>query len=285
MNNNENNTDQIINDLCDWIEANGLNIKSNSKLKLIKSTKEEEGRCVKAVEDLGYDQVLVEMPNNFVVNYRFAFNVADIVHFFKWHSTQTQSHHRFNRLDAIYFFLMIQRLDKQANMNKFAESMPTSYDTPEYFDQCVLDSMPHISLRTTVTKRLDRFKRKYELIVNLLDQFCFSTHDDSMPMLMMRLLRDHISYDLYKWAFCSVNSRCFHLEESDVCSREEIELAESLFGKLASDEYHHHNYHIMETSNDPFDTYMRMKEREDEIKNNLCCLVPFLDFLYHSYRP
>ena len=64
--------DPQIKSLTDWMLRNKLDIETKHSLKLIKSKHEFEGRCVIATENLEPNTTLIEIPVEFMINYRFS---------------------------------------------------------------------------------------------------------------------------------------------------------------------------------------------------------------------
>lgn len=258
--------DEIINNLTEWMIQNNFDFESYPYLKLKKSDNLYEGRCIISLKDVQPGTNLVEFGENFLINYRHALKKKDLVDFFEWYSGQN-SHLKLNRLDSLYLFLIFSKFDKFSWANMFTESMPVDYDTPEYFQLELIESLPNC-FKIEINKRLEKFNSRFNFIKSLLESY--PNHDNSV----IQKLRENFNYNSYRWAFCSVNSRCFHINEDELSTKEEIELANRLFGDLQTD------FNNIDT----LEEYTSVEEVRDYVRNNQCCLIPYLDFLNHSFE-
>ena len=93
---------------------------------------------------------------------------------------------------------------------------------------------------------------------------------------LFRTVVDEFNEDTFRWVFNSVNSRCFHLNEMDLCSASELALSNRLFGRLSKKKVERI------TSYKDFERHL---DNEEEYNNNLCCLIPYVDMLNHSLKP
>lgn len=267
--------DPQIKSLTDWMLRNKLDIETKHSLKLIKSKHEFEGRCVIATENLEPNTTLIEIPVEFMINYRFSLKDEYLVQFFEWCLKEKSI--KFTRLESIYFVLIIQTVQQDSFLNDFIKSMPTSYDTPEYYDQRLIQTLP-IDLKTAVLKRLDIFEAKFKLYSDLIKQY-----SDQLTNLneSIKTLLDNFNYSTFKWIFCSVNSRCFHIDEETICSQQEIQTATKLFGNLKQISKQQKKL-LGNIKN--FEDYEKSIELEQTFNNNQCCLIPYIDFLNHSFK-
>lgn len=277
------NLDKVISNLCNWFKDNDYDIEFNSPLKLIVSENPNEGRCVIASRNIKSNQNLLEFKLKFLINYRFALKEPELLNFFKWSNENYKKSikknaettiYRLSRLDALYIYLISQKLNQESSLHKFINSIPVSYDTPEYFDTEIIECLPQ-HLKIDVVKRLDKLKSKFKFISDSLNEY--SNGLDLNENKTIDLLAKNFNFELFKWIFCSVNSRCFHSKEKELLDQEEIELANKIFGKL-------HNKSELKSC-DNLGDYEKQFEYNEEIRNNLCCLIPYLDFLNHSFSP
>ena len=169
---------------------------------------------------------------------------------------------------------MIKRRDDHPHkrLGAFVATMPLAYDTPEYFDEHLIDLMPDY-LRHTMRARVDKLRAKFARLSGLLESFATSGRHCEQNNKAIDVIRRHFSWDALRWAFCSTNSRCFHMSEADLCPNgERIEQIERLFA----------------ASNPKplalMSSYEERKEAQDEVRNSLCCLIPLVDFLNHSFE-
>jgi hypothetical protein len=267
-----NSFESLVDNLCDWMNEKGLDVKSNEYLKLIVSKNKSEGRCVLAKRDIQADQTIIDIPNQLLINYRFAFENAELLELFEW--SYSNYERKLTRLEAMYLYLIVQRFDEQSPLNKFVNSMPQSYDTPEYFNLDIVNCLPFY-LKHDILARLANLKSNYEFLENLIKTF-YESKENKESYTAIKVLVENFNYDSFIWIFCSVNSRCFHIEESEICNENEIKQAQKLFKEFTVDS---------QLKFESFNQYVRHAEINKEITNNLCCLIPFLDFLNHSFKP
>jgi hypothetical protein len=275
----EKDTDKKVQELCEWMKDNSFDIESNQNLKLVNSANKFEGRCVLARREIKTDTPLVEIPLKFLINYKHALSNPDLVDFFEWyHSSDLlldNLENKLTRLDALYFILIITKFETGSFLEKFVNSMPVVYDTPEYFPQDLINALP-CYLKYDIQLRLSKFKSKFNFISKLLVEYLSVNKSNTS----IQILCDHFKYEEFRWAFCSVNSRCFHMEEADVCDESEIALARKYFGKLA-EKYESDSFFFNCESLEDFN--FRCKTKTITM-NSLCCIVPYLDFLNHSFE-
>jgi len=130
-------------------------------------------------------------------------------------------------------------------------------------------------LKHDILARLANLKSNFEFLGNLIKSF-YESKENKKDYATVKVLAQNFNYDSFIWIFCSVNSRCFHIEEAEICNENEIKQAQKLFK-----EFNVENQLKFESYNQ----YVRNVEINKEITNNLCCLIPFLDFLNHSFKP
>lgn len=218
-----------IKELCEWLNENGFDILTDANLKIETSLDPSEGRCLISTKEIAPNSPLIKIPAKFLVNYRCALANPKLSAFFKWYSDNKAkaielSRVKLTRLDAILLLLVCSKLDASSFFHKFVNTMPTSYDTPEYFHPELIQLLP-FHLKVTVEERLREFNAKFEAISTILRMYAHETKESL-------LLETEFTRDNYKWAFCSINSRCFHMKEEELCTREEIELGNRYFGSL-----------------------------------------------------
>jgi hypothetical protein len=286
----ETETDFIVRELCDWLKENDFDIESNKNLKLINSENKCEGRCVLAERNTEFNTRLVEIPFKFMINYRYSFKDQNLLNFFEWYYDKLISNQendvkvKLTRLDALYFILIISKYDTSSFLNKFVKSMPILYNTPEYFSEDLVDQLPDY-LKSDILARLNRLKAKFSAIKNLLDDyhstFYIDTKRKCLNYTTIIILIDNFTYENFKWAFCATNSRCFHVEEADLCDVNELKVANKYFEHLATN-YEDEDCYFDNCSN--LKDFNLRSEFKTHTLNSLCCVVPYLDFLNHSYQ-
>lgn len=212
-----------VSNLSNWMRQNGLEENHISSIDVQVSNVSSEGRCLMANRRFSVGSPLIQIPNKFLINYRFALADSKLNSFFQWYSsTQIDKPRRLTRYDALLLLLINSRLNPHSSefMGKFAATLPSDFDTPEYFDPELVELLPkHVKFE--VKSRLSELRDKYE---SLLKQF--ERYADLFEM-------GKFTWDLFKWAFCSMNSRVFYMDEKEVCKSDEIELGREYFGDLA----------------------------------------------------
>lgn len=261
-----NDTDLIVRELHEWLSENEFT--SGQILSLVNSENQFEGRCVLARRHMTAESTLTEMPVKLLFNYRQALQHHDLLAFFDWYSQlDLDQTSRLTRLDALYLLIIINRYSK-SSMSSFVHSMPIKYDTPEYFDSSLVDSLPD-SIRIDIQQRLDLFDKKYVFLRGLIDRYVAERGP-------FDVLDKNFNKESYRWAFASVNTRCFSIDENDICSRDELSLANKYFGSLSISDTLDECNSLSELD--------RVLESRTFTSNNQCCIVPYLDFLNHSYE-
>lgn len=249
------NIQDIISNLYLWMNDKNFNIETNSFFELINSPNPFEGRCVVASDNIKHDQIIAEIPIDFLINYRFALKKIELKKFFEWCCEKKQ---QLSRLDALYLFLIDEIINSNSEYHSFVISMPNSYDSPEYFDDNVVECLPFY-LKEIVTSRRETLRRKFQRLKEFLGDFCNETNT-------LIYLNEKLSFELFRWAFCSVNTRCFHFDEENIDDLD-LNYVNKLFGSL--------NRNLDKNTH---------KDQVYEVNNSLCCLIPCLDFMNHSYN-
>jgi hypothetical protein len=214
-----------------WMKTNDFKIENEASLMLIQSTNDCEGRCVIATKDFEPGELIAQIQFKHLVNYRFFLKHSDLVEFVEW-TIENKKAFRFSRLDALYLYLIIQKYNSNSELNGFVKSMPNSYDTPEYFDSKLIEILPD-HLKLDIVNRLNKFQKKFNTIFDLLKEF-ESFKGAQQLSEQLKILIKEFTYENFKWAFDSVNTRCFHLAESELANEQELTLANKLFGQLNS---------------------------------------------------
>lgn len=152
--------------------------------------------------------------------------------------------------------------------------MPRTYDTPEYFSETIIELLPS-NFKADALKRIKKLQRKYSALKSLLSQYALAKNNNITGLL--RTVVDEFNENNFTWAFNSVNSRCFHMSETSLCSSAaELDTSNRLFGALTKKKL----ANVMS-----FRDFERSVDYEEEYNNNLCCLMPYVDMLNHSLNP
>jgi hypothetical protein len=250
---------EVIKNLCKWLKTESFN---DSSLKLFESTNPNEGRCVLAAKTFQENDVILKVPLKFLINYTSSLDILDLKQFFEWCFNLTTQHYQLTRIDALYLYLLYEYNDSKSHLNAFISSFPKEYDTPENFDTAIISALP-TNLRQSVQTRVVNLKFKYENIKDLLHSYAASVEISNN----MKKLLNNLTISIFNWIYCCVNTRCFHLDEMDfIEDKDRIQYFNKLFGSL--------NRNLDRT---------KFKSEWQEIDNLLCCLIPFLDFMNHSF--
>ena len=267
----ETSIDNVVKNLCEWMKSNGFDIESSTQLKLLKSAKEEEGRCVISKETIEKNTTLISIPDKIVINYRYAMKDSFLFEFFEW-TLKKYKTPILKRLDAMYLYLLVQLYDNDSFLHYFVKSMPELYDTPEFFDERIINSAPDY-LKKEISHRLYNFKEKFKFISNLLNEFNMESSDNKSIQILIK----KFTFESFRWVFCAINSRCFHIDQINVCDENEINLADRFFGKLINPL--NEKFEIIS-----FKDHLNKIEKEDQYNNNQFGLIPYIDFLNHAFK-
>jgi len=251
------------------MSKHNFNIESESNLSLINSPDPSEGRCIISTSDYPPNTLIYTIPPQFLINYRHALKQPELLEFFEW-SIINSPDYQLTRLDALYLYLLWQRLDSNSDLYGFVNSMPENYDTPEYWSQDLIQVLPEY-LKDSVLIRIEKQKLKLNKIKTSLESFVLEKNK-------LKTLLEILNDENFRWVFNSVNSRCFYLDESLISDVEQIDEANRLFGSLVKKKK---NLNI-ETG---FKQFLDEVEANEEVNNNMCCLIPFVDMLNHCLEP
>ena len=251
---------EIIKNLCEWLEKKNFVIEN---VNLFESDDLSEGRCILSAKNFNENDIILQIPLNLMINYTNSIDNLDLRHFYEWCSDSNTFTYRLTRLDALYLYLIYEYSDSNSHLSHFIASLPKVYDTPENFDLNLISALP-LRLRQIIEVRLDKLKFRFENIKTLLNGFTKSVEISET----FKKLVENFSFSLFNWIYCSVNTRCFHLDELDfIDDNNKINLLNRLFGNL--------NRSIDKT---------QFKSEGQEVDNELCCLIPYLDFMNHSFN-
>ena len=256
-----------------WLTKNEFTIESESSLKLINSKNKGEGRCIISTQSYEPDKLIYKIPYRHLINYRQSLKHPDLVELFEWCGANTDGY-KLTRMDALYIYLISQRFNVDSELYGFIHSMPLIYDTPEYFDQSLIDSLPAY-FQEDCLKRIEKLKFKYNDIRKLLSDFIATRSNEISDGIIN--LDKNLDYENFRWVFNSVNSRCFHLDDRDLCDLDEMVLSNKLFGALTKRK--------QTNTSGSFKDFLKNLEQDEEYNNNLCCLIPYVDMLNHCLTP
>lgn len=225
---NDDDLELKINELSKWLIENGLNPQKIKNIHIQTSSKFGEGRCLISKRYLPPGTYVAEVPKAYLINYRHAFVDGRMAVLLRW-TQRFYEQSVLTRLDALVLLLIYSKFYPVEStpplLFKFAPTLPCHFDTPEYFDADLIDLLP-AHVKAMVKPRLAELHAKYEKIMSLLNKYAEtkSHHDPDIPL---------ITWEQLRWAFCSMNSRVFYIDEEELCSEEEIEMARKYFGDLA----------------------------------------------------
>ena len=186
------NLDQDSLNLIEWMKKKDFDLSTNTDLRIVVSKNELEGRCCISSKNFKPNSTLIEIPSNFLINYRTALKNKDLVKFFEWCSNHSTDY-ILTRLDALYLLLILEKSLNSYDLFFFIKTMPLSYDTPEYFCSELIDSYPDY-IKHEMTNRVKNLNTKFLNIHKLLCQYL--TENDSNKSI--QLLIDNFSIDTFK---------------------------------------------------------------------------------------
>jgi len=263
---------KFIADFRAWMSDNDLAIEAASGLCLVNSADADEGRCILASADYLPNTHIYTIPSRFLINHRHALKQPQLLEFFEW-SARNSADYQLTRLDALYLHLLAQRATPGSELHGYVKSMPEEYDTPEYWDQGLVEALPSY-LKTSALARIEKQTLKLAKIRAALERFVSAENKGDCAYFMTLL--DSLTADSFRWVFNSVNSRCFYLDDTEVVGPEELSVADRLFGPLTK---------RTKQKTGGFKEFLADLEADEEVNNNMCCLIPFVDMLNHSLEP
>lgn len=225
---NHNDLEARVNELSKWMLENGLEAEQISCVEVKTSSDASEGRCLVSTRFSSVQGTsLVRIPAKFLINYRFALAQPKINSFLRFWRNNSNATRRPTRYDALMLLLINARLNPGTCefIEKFAATLPSDFDTPEYFDTTLVGLLP-AHVKSEVESRLSDLRKKFANLSCQLADFESFTGERLFSI-------DTLTWEVFKWAFCSMNSRVFYAKEAELCGSDEIELAKEYFGDLA----------------------------------------------------
>ena len=260
---------EFIPNLRAWMAKENFRIENDSSLRLISSKNKNEGRCIVSTRDYEPNEHIFSIPFKFLINYRASFKNQDLVSFFEW-SLVNSTGYKLTRMDALYLCLLLQRSNSESELYGFIHSMPLGYDTPEYFEDSLLKLIPQ-NLNSSVNHRITSLENKFKTLKTLLTNYIQTKEAPES----IKILADEFTKESFRWVFNSVNSRCFHLNDTKICNKKDLELSVKLFGSLTKPK-------SSVKADASFKEFQKHQLDIEEYNNNLCCLIPYVDMLNHS---
>ena len=157
----------IIKNLCNWLKNEKFLIEN---LRVFESENLSEGRCVLSTKEFHTDDIILQVPLKFLINYTSSFDILELKLFYEWCSSLNNSAYQLTRLDALYLYLMYEYTDSNSFLYNFIATFPREYDTPENFHESIISALA-LNLREVVETRLNNLKLKFENLKKLLNAF------------------------------------------------------------------------------------------------------------------
>lgn len=127
--------------------------------------------------------------------------ILEIIIFFRY-SNKASGH------EILSVFLMCERVKGEASeWNPYIMSLPEKYTIPLYFCDHTLRTLPK-PISSLANSQCDNVKNSFSQLEHLLTKL-----QTDLPVF-----KDALEYELYKWAWSSVNTRCIFMECLDSCS-------------------------------------------------------------------
>lgn len=95
-------------------------------------------------------------------------------------------------------------LGDSSDWGPYITSLPQTYSIPAFYGSCCLNAMPQLMYEQSL-KQVKAVEESFIELIPLLKSM-----EEELPSL-----HGFLCQDLYKWAWCTVNTRCVYME----CSR------------------------------------------------------------------
>ncbi|KAF8778810.1 SET domain-containing protein 4-like [Argiope bruennichi] len=188
---NDNSATQKFNSLCKWMAENGY----KSKKKLRPKNFPDTGRGLMTEEKICSGDIIISIPQNLLITSELVLK-SELGEFFKLYCPNASGH------QILSVFLMFERAKGKASIwYHYIESVPMSYNIPAFYGPQCLSVVPPLIYEQTL-QQIKTVKDSYDqlnLILNHLEHSFPFTHGQ-------------VNFDVFKWAWCTVNTRCVFIE-------------------------------------------------------------------------
>ncbi|XP_026865949.2 SET domain-containing protein 4 isoform X1 [Electrophorus electricus] len=184
-----------------WLKERGFNSRS-----LIPASFTDTGRGLMATRPIKAGNILISLPETCLLTTSTVLKSYMGEYIKRWKPPVSP-------LQALCSFLIAERHHAAASAwSPYIKVLPTSYTCPAYFSDDILDLLPW-GIRKKASGQKERVRELY-----LYSRPFFS----SLQPLFSLPVEDLFTYDAFRWAWCSVNTRTVYMEhaQSDCLSRE-----------------------------------------------------------------
>ncbi|XP_042906229.1 SET domain-containing protein 4 [Parasteatoda tepidariorum] len=181
--------------LCHWMGTKGF----KPLKRLCPMIFKESGRGLMAKERISGGDVIVAIPEKLLITPVKVLSLY-LGDYFEKYCPDASGH------EILSVFLMYERVKfHSSEWYPYLCSLPESYDIPAFHDGYPISKLP-INISSLATKQMESVKTAYEKL-NLLLKHLEQSHP---------IFHNTLNFSLYKWAWCTVNTRCVHMD----CFRE-----------------------------------------------------------------
>ncbi|CAL1273957.1 unnamed protein product [Larinioides sclopetarius] len=153
------------------------------------------GRGLMAGEKILSGDVIISIPQNMLITSESVLN-SELGVIFKKYCPSASGH------QILSVFLMFEKVKgKASDWYHYIESVPVSYNIPAFYGAGCLSVIPPLIYEQTL-QQIETLKDSYDQLNAILNHL-----EHSFPFM-----HGHATFDLYKWAWCTVNTRCVFIE-------------------------------------------------------------------------
>ncbi|GIY21274.1 SET domain-containing protein 4 [Caerostris darwini] len=188
---NECQNDRKFNLLCKWMGENGY--KPCKKLKPYNF--HDTGRGLLTKEKICTADTIIRIPQNLLIT-SYVVLISELGPFLKRYCPKASGH------QILSVFLMFQKAkEKASEWYSYIETLPLFYNIPAFYGPQCLSMIPNFLY--------EEAKRQVEFVHKSYDQLkeLFTHLKQSFPFI-----NRFVDFNVYKWAWCTVNTRCVFME-------------------------------------------------------------------------
>ncbi|XP_054718519.1 SET domain-containing protein 4-like [Uloborus diversus] len=153
------------------------------------------GRGLMTEEPIQSGDVILSIPENLLISPHLVLK-SYLGTFFERHCPNASGQ------EILSTFLMCEKIKAETSeWYPYIKSLPKSYSLPSYFCDHAWSLLPE-SIFVEAQKHSETLKRSFETLTDL-----FRHLEIAHP-----IFRSGLDFELYKWAYCSVNTRCVYLK-------------------------------------------------------------------------
>eukprot|EP01119_Soliformovum_irregulare_P008765 TRINITY_DN21872_c0_g2_i2.p1 TRINITY_DN21872_c0_g2~~TRINITY_DN21872_c0_g2_i2.p1 ORF type:complete len:331 (+),score=88.52 TRINITY_DN21872_c0_g2_i2:183-1175(+) len=175
--------------LLEWAQEAGFVMKS------ITVGYFEEGRGLKATEEIKVDEILIEVPREWIFDQATALE-SDIGHVIRENDALSD-----DPLSTLCLFVMYEGQNPKSKWKPYLDILPKEYDMPTEWTNEEIELLKGFKIYDDVFKKLEMLEKSYEQVQVLMkhypEEFSADIH----------------TYSKFRWAYNAIVSRGFRLED------------------------------------------------------------------------